>query len=139
MIVVDANLIVYLNASSDFGGLAEAVLRRDPEWFAPPLWQPEVAHAFVRMVRAGMINADDAYRSLSRAHQLVETHAFADPVQASLDVLALALESGCTAYDCEYILTAMQLNTHLITLDKQLLQAFPETTRHPDKWLEETA
>lgn len=40
-------------------------------------------------------------------------------------VLALARESGCSAYDCEFVSIAKSLDTALITADKKLIAAFP--------------
>ena len=42
----------------------------------------------------------------------------------SLDVLTLASESGCSAYDCEFVSLAISLNIKLITGDKKLIQLF---------------
>ncbi len=47
---------------------------------------------------------------------------------SSYDVLSLASESGCSAYDCEFIAVANELKVSLLTADKQLLQNFPEVT-----------
>lgn len=44
----------------------------------------------------------------------------------SLAVLKLAAESGCSAYDCEFISLAKALNVKLITADKKLLNTFPD-------------
>ena len=35
-------------------------------------------------------------------------------------------DSDCSAYDCEFIALAINLNTKLVTMDKKLLKAFPE-------------
>jgi predicted nucleic acid-binding protein len=40
-------------------------------------------------------------------------------------VLELANQSGCTAYDCEFIAVAKTLGAKLVTADKQVLRAFP--------------
>ncbi len=34
--------------------------------------------------------------------------------------------TGCSAYDCEFVALAIKLNTHLVTMDKKLLRAFPK-------------
>ena len=44
----------------------------------------------------------------------------------SRSVLGLVNESPCSAYDCEYVALAMQLGTNLVTMDKQVLRAFPD-------------
>jgi predicted nucleic acid-binding protein len=43
----------------------------------------------------------------------------------SADVLRLTAESGCSAYDCEYVLLAQRLNLRLITRDRAVPAAFP--------------
>ena len=43
----------------------------------------------------------------------------------SMDVLTLAKETGCSAYDCELVSLAKSLNLKLITGDKKLVQIFP--------------
>ena len=44
---------------------------------------------------------------------------------ASHEVLRLASESKCSAYDCEFIAAANDLNVSLVTVDRQLLREFP--------------
>jgi len=43
----------------------------------------------------------------------------------SLGVFELVRDSACSAYDCEFVALAVRLDTHLVTMDKQLLRAFP--------------
>jgi predicted nucleic acid-binding protein len=40
-------------------------------------------------------------------------------------VLALAVRSGCSAYDCEFVWTAQNSNVPLVTGDRKVLAAFP--------------
>ncbi len=44
----------------------------------------------------------------------------------SSKVLRLATDSGCTAYDCEFVSLAKSLNISLVTSDKKVLLAFPD-------------
>jgi predicted nucleic acid-binding protein len=44
----------------------------------------------------------------------------------SISVLILASQSGCSAYDCEFVSLAKTLDTKFITTDKKLLKAFPD-------------
>lgn len=50
-------------------------------------------------------------------------------------VLSLALESGCSAYDCEFAWLARTLRVPLITADQQVLGAFPDTAVPGDVFL----
>jgi predicted nucleic acid-binding protein len=45
---------------------------------------------------------------------------------ASQEVLSLAKSSGRSAYDCEFIVTARNLNVKLVTSDRPLLAGFPD-------------
>jgi predicted nucleic acid-binding protein len=40
-------------------------------------------------------------------------------------VLHLAVRSGCTAYDCEFVALAQDLGASLVTTDRAILRAFP--------------
>jgi len=48
----------------------------------------------------------------------------------SKDVIELAAESGCSAYDCEYVALARDSGVKLVTTDKELLKAFPDIVDH---------
>ena len=42
-------------------------------------------------------------------------------------VLSLSHSSGCSAYDCEFVNLAKDLDVPLVTQDKKILHNFPET------------
>ena len=46
---------------------------------------------------------------------------------ASVDVMNLVSSSNCSSYDCEFVALAQKLNIKLVTNDKKVLKAFPET------------
>ena len=41
-------------------------------------------------------------------------------------ILDLIAKSDCTAYDCEFVALAKQLDIQLVTADRQLLKEFPD-------------
>ena len=53
----------------------------------------------------------------------------------SADVLNLAASSGCTAYDAEFVALARGLSVPLVTMDRELLEKFPETAVTPERFL----
>jgi predicted nucleic acid-binding protein len=44
----------------------------------------------------------------------------------SSDVLELAVSSGCSTYDCEFVVLARNLAIKLVTMDRKVLDAFPD-------------
>ncbi len=53
----------------------------------------------------------------------------------SSQVLRLAAQSSCSAYDCESAALAQDLGVPLITVDKQVLDQFPQVAVSLDKYL----
>lgn len=48
---------------------------------------------------------------------------------ASEPVMALARDTDCSAYDCEFAALALSLGVKRVTLDAKLLKAFPRLAR----------
>ena len=121
MIVADTNLIVYLFITGDQTPLAQDVLAKDPHWIVPPLWQSEFRNVLAGYIRRGM-ELSQAQEIMRDALLTLENRQVAP---SSEKVFELVSKSDCTAYDCEFIALAQQLNILLVTSDKQLLQRFP--------------
>lgn len=123
MIVADTNLIVYLFITGDQTSLAQEVLAKDPHWIVPPLWQSEFRNVLAGYIRRGM--------KLSQAQEIMTeamlTLEYRQIIPSSEKVFELISKSDCTAYDCEFIALAQQLNILLVTADKQLLERFPDS------------
>ncbi len=131
MIVADTNLIVYLYVQGEHTGRAEGVLRRDPVWAAPLVWRSEFRSSLVGLVRRGALELDTAARLTNDAERLLVGSEY-NVVSAS--VLRLALRSGCSAYDCEFVSLADDLEVKLITTDRRVLKAFPRTAMSPEEF-----
>ena len=56
-------------------------------------------------------------------------------VGTSLKILPLVNQSDCSAYDCEFVALAQELNIPMVTMDKKLLRNFPETTIRLDRFV----
>lgn len=123
MIVVDSNVLAYLYLPGEHSAVAEALLERDPTWAAPVLWRSEFRNILAGYLRRGMLTFDQACGLQREAEDLLAGSEFE---VASLDVLELVRDSDCSAYDCEFVALAMQLDTWLVTMDKKLLRAFPK-------------
>ena len=125
MIVVDTNVIGYLYLSSGQSLFAERALKIDSQWAAPLIWRSELRNVLALYMRKNIIKLEHAQRIMNSALDLLRGREYE---VSSYDVLSLASESECSAYDCEFIAVANELNVSLVTADKQLLQKFPETT-----------
>jgi predicted nucleic acid-binding protein len=123
MIVVDTNVLAYLYLPGEFTTAAEALLERDPDWAAPILWRSEFRNILAGYLRRKALTFDQAHGLQREAESLLEG---AEHDVDSLAVLELVRDSDCSAYDCEFVALAMQLNARLVTMDGKLLRAFPK-------------
>ncbi len=124
MIVVDTNLIGYLYLTSEHSQQAEQALRKDPIWAAPVLWRSEFRNVLAMYIRQGRLPLEDAHQIMNEALGLMYGQEYE---VTSLRVLSLAASSTCSAYDCEFVALAQDLNLPLVTVDRQILYQFPET------------
>jgi predicted nucleic acid-binding protein len=122
VIVVDTNIIGYLFLSSEQSPLAEHALRKDNDWAAPILWRSEFRNVLAFYVRKNFIKLEHAQQVMNGALELLKGREYE---VSSYQVLRLASESKCSAYDCEFIAAANDLKAPLITVDKELLREFP--------------
>lgn len=136
MIVVDTNLLAFLLIGGEATDAARGILRRDPEWAAPLLWRSEFRSVLVQYVRRSELTIGSALKLQRKAEQLLAGREF---LVRSDHVLRLAEHSGCSAYDCEFIALARQLNAPLVTSDRQVLAAFPSVAISPVEFLGECA
>ena len=122
MIVVDSNVIAYLYLPGEHTAAAEALLQRDAQWVSPLLWRSEFRNILAGYVRRKDISFNQAISLQEEAEGLLAGNEFDIESRA---VLELVRDSDCSAYDCEFVALAMQLDARLITMDKKLLRAFP--------------
>lgn len=123
MIVVDSNILAYLYLPTDHTPRAEALLQKDPDWAAPVLWRSEFRNILAGYLRRKALSFDDAKRVQAEAESLLAGN---EHDVDSQRVLELVRDSDCSAYDCEFVALAMQLDVKLVTMDTKLLKAFPK-------------
>jgi predicted nucleic acid-binding protein len=124
LIVVDTNLLVYFYLRSERSEQADKALLKDPNWVAPLLWRSEFLNVLTACFRKGIVNLEVAVEIAGEAELLMEGGEYS---VGALDVLKLAAQSRCSAYDCEFVALAREFNIPLVTTDKQILSDFPET------------
>ena len=122
MIVVDTNIIGYLYLTNAHSTQAERALLKDPLWVAPLLWRSELRSVLALYLRKKLLTWADAQQIMEEALHLMQDREYET---ASHQVLSLAAASTCSAYDCEFVALAQDLNVPLITADRQVLSQFP--------------
>ncbi len=125
MIVADTNIIAYLFLESEHTQKARQWLAMDSEWHVPPLWQSEFMNILALYMRKELLTLKQAIAIQEQAASRLSQY---EHQPLAKDVLTLAKRSGCTAYDCEFVVTARALGCSLLTADKPLLRAFPNIT-----------
>lgn len=132
MIIVDANLIAYLVLDTEKTEIAEKVLAKDSDWYAPLLWRSEVQSVLANYIRHNLLTLTTAQAVMEKALKLMADREYF--VSSEL-VLNLAVTSGCTTYDCEYVALAHQSGVSLVTFDKEIVKKFSETAFFPQDFL----
>ena len=124
MIVVDTNILVYLYLPGEYTALAEELLETADSWAVPVLWRSEFRNILAGCLRRNELSFENAMALQLEAESLVAGNEYEVD---SRKVLELVRDSNCSAYDCEFVALAKSLNTHVVTADKKILQAFPDT------------
>jgi predicted nucleic acid-binding protein len=124
VIVVDSNVLVYFYLPTELSDYAVRLRTIEPEWCAPRLWRSEMRNVLALYLRKELISLDRACRIQTMAESLLADCEFEVP---SFDVLNLVNQSNCSAYDCEFVALARHLGVKLVTADKKVISAFPDT------------
>lgn len=128
MIVADTNLLIYLYVQGQRTQESEAVLQQDAVWTAPLLWRSEFRNVLISLVRTDALQLEKALVIIDEAERWLTGHEYS---VVSRQVLDLASRSGCSAYDCEFVALAQDLEVPLVTNDRQILKAFPTIAVSP--------
>lgn len=132
MIVADANVLIAFYLPVTDSETVASLFKKDPEWIVPKLWRSEFRNVLATFMRRELLDFDTAIEVQTAAETLLAGNEFELP---SLDILPCARDSGCSAYDCEYIALARFLGVKLATLDRRVLKAWPELALEPQQLL----
>jgi predicted nucleic acid-binding protein len=132
MIVVDTNIIAYLFLEGEFSSQAENLLKKDDQWAAPILWRSEFRNVLAHYLRKDILSKDQCQDIIQESMNLMNGREYE---VVSFQVLNLVSSSDCSAYDCEFIALAQDLDTHLITVDKKILGEFPSVAFELGKYI----
>jgi len=125
VIVVDTNVITYFYINSELSDFAEKLFQKEPNWIVPILWRSEFRNVLAFYIKRDVISLNDGIQIFELAESLFNENEYE---VNSAQVLNLAHESGCSAYDCEFVSLAKNLSVPLVTMDKKVLKSFPKTT-----------
>jgi predicted nucleic acid-binding protein len=132
LIAVDTNILIHLWLPTTMTKLAEDVFFIDRHWVAPYFWRSEFRNVTWQYMKRGLA-FNDAITAITHAEDLMDGN---EVEVLSNDVMELVYQSGCTAYDCEFVLVAKMKAIPLITLDKELLAKFPKIAINPYQFIE---
>lgn len=132
MIVADTNTIAYLYLPTEHTEAVERVLEKDDQWLVPRLWRSELRNILALYMRKGLLEIATAYQIQRQAETFLANNEYEID---SLSLFLLAKESGCSAYDCEFLALAQQFDIPLITSDKKLIKTFPDVAISPGTFI----
>jgi predicted nucleic acid-binding protein len=75
----------------------------------------------IQSLRQALLSLDEIISIMNRAEGLMKDSGYQ---MDSSRVLRLAADSGCTAYDCEFVALALDLGIPLVTSDRALIEKF---------------
>lgn len=132
MIVVDTNVIASLWMPNDKEEVIYELLKKDKEWIAPTLWKAEFRSVVTLYLRKGYLALSAALEALQEAENLMKHTTYEVP---SFQIMQKVCDSNCSAYDCEFVALADDLDIKLITFDKKVLSNFPNIALNPEKFI----
>lgn len=132
MIVADVNLLAYLLLGGPEADLAQRVLEKDSTWAAPVLWRSEFRNILAAFIRQRGLGISEAWQAHELAEGLVGAHEY---TLGGERVLQLVASSPCSAYDCEYVALAEELQVRLVTSDREILRHFPRIAVSPREFV----
>lgn len=132
MIVVDSHVIAYCWLNGSMTPLAQRVRVTDPDWRVPVLWRSEMRSILAGYLRDGSLSFAEARRVM---RQVEAALAGSEHLVSSDAVLKVIDATRLSAYDAEFVALADELSVPLVTEDKAVLKAFPETALSMDAFL----
>jgi predicted nucleic acid-binding protein len=124
VIVVDSNVIAYCWLNSPMTGLAQRVRVKDPDWQVPVLWRSEMRSILAGYLRDGSFSAAQVRRVMRHVEDAL---AGSEHLVSSDAVIKVIEATRLSAYDAAFVALAQELSVPLVTEDKAVLKAFPET------------
>jgi len=134
VIIVDTLVIASFWLPAEFSAAAVRALKKDPEWAAPFLWRSQFRNIIAARVRRREISLEMGLKFLEGAETMLKGAEFFVPYgQVTEDVQ----RSTLSAFTCEFVALAHDLNCPFVTLDPQTVVDFPNVARHLSDFIED--
>jgi predicted nucleic acid-binding protein len=121
-LIVDANIVIKWHVAEGHTDMALRLLRDDAaELHVPDLVFPEAANILWKKVRRGDLTEEET-RRIARlvAVAPLTVHPSAPLFEAAIEI---AMRTGRTVYDSQYLALALQIGCPLVTADEKLYNA----------------
>ena len=106
-------------------------MSEDADWVVPLLWRSQFRSVLTGAVKRKLCPLSRAMAIARAAEEQLAGREF--DVETG-EVLRLANESGCSAYDCEFVALARALGVPLVSNDRAVLKAFPAVAVPLDRY-----
>ena len=126
--VADTNVMAALILPTIENSVVSALFLLDPDWRLPALWRSEFRHVLLKYVRSELI---DSIQALALWQKAFDRFALQENPVDGQRVLELAIDTGCSSYDAEFVVLAQHLGCRLLTFDRKLLKLFPDLAMQP--------
>jgi predicted nucleic acid-binding protein len=133
VIIVDTLIIASFWLPSEFSEAAIQALKKDPQWTAPFLWRTQFRNIVAARLRRREITLELGLKFLAGAETMLKGSEFFVPYG---QVMEQVRRSNCSAFACEFVALAQDLNCPLITLDAQTIADFPKLAQHLTQFVE---
>ncbi len=117
-VVLDASAAFAIAMGRSGAPVFKKALSEAKHIYAPLLYESEVTQVCWKNYRAGLMDEENAKKTLVEVLQLV--HQFIDPVDSVLESLHEAIRLDHSAYDMFYLTLARRKAATLLTSDKKL-------------------
>ncbi|MBS3906045.1 MAG: type II toxin-antitoxin system VapC family toxin [Syntrophaceae bacterium] len=122
MIVVDSNIVTARNLTSSLTSKAEQVEKKDPVWIVPVLWRYEFQNILATAIKAKQIKPEQALDIWDKVSKILVENECEPSASKVIDLVA---QYGITAYDGQFIASALEMGIPCVTEDRELQEKFP--------------
>jgi predicted nucleic acid-binding protein len=119
MIVADTCLVIHLFNETRLTPIAQKILKKDPSWILPALWQEEYANVLSKLARRETRNMQAV---LEHYNHVLDELKGSEVCIDNRKALKLSMEYKISVYDAHFVALALDFGIPLITEDQEVLK-----------------